>query len=257
MILDEIVARQRAVLAATRFDEVRLHALALARGETRDFAGALLAGPEPALIAECKRRSPVRGVLAEDYDPAAVARDYEAGGASAISVLTNADFDGAPEHLGQVWAAVRVPLLCKDFILERVQLLEARAHGADCVLLIARILDPALLAEMVDRAHELGMQSLIEVHDEAEVEGALAAAPDLLGVNQRNLDTFEVDPTLAARVAAGLPDRLHLVAESGFAGRDDVVAAGAAGARAVLVGEALMRAPDRAAKVRELLGRAA
>ncbi|MEA2645869.1 MAG: indole-3-glycerol phosphate synthase, partial [Chloroflexota bacterium] len=250
----EIVARQREALAAAAPDEGRLHALALARGAPRDFAGALLAGPEPALVAECKRRSPVKGVLAEEYDAADIARDYEAGGASAVSVLTNADFDGTLDHLARVWAAVRLPLLRKDFVVDSVQLLEARAHGADCVLLIARILDRAELAEMVDRAHELGLQVLVEVHEEAEVEAALASAPDLLGVNQRNLETFEVDAGLAARVAAGLPDTLHLVAESGFASRADVVAAGAAGARAVLVGETLMRAADREAKVRELVG---
>ena len=155
----------------------------------------------------------------------------------------------------QFQQAVRLPLLRKDFVVDPVQLLEARAFGADCVLLIARVLDSGQLSDLVDRARELSLQTLIEVHHEREVEGALAAAPDLLGVNHRNLETFEVDPSLFARVASLVPEATPMVAESGMSTRADVEAAAAAGARAVLVGEALMRAADPAAKVRELLGR--
>src|SRR5437016_4153947 len=135
-VLDDIVARQRQALATASVDVDRLRAQADARGQPRDFAGALLAGPEPALIAECKRRSPVTGLIAEDYDVAAIAGAYQAGGASALSILTNADFDGRPEHLGEAWGAVMLPLLAKDFIVDPIQLLQARAQGADCVLLI-------------------------------------------------------------------------------------------------------------------------
>jgi indole-3-glycerol phosphate synthase len=253
-VLDTIVAHKRAYLALAQPDRERLHALAVSRGEPRDFAGALLAGPEPALIAECKRRSPVTGLIAEDYDVPRIARDYEAGGASAISVLADTHFDGAPAHVAQAWAATRLPLLFKDFVIDPIQLLEARAHGADCVLLIARILEPAVMLDLVDRAHELGMQVLLEVHDEAEVPAAVAAAPDLLGVNHRNLENFELDATIFARVATMLPAGVPMVAESGFENREQVQDASRSGARAVLVGSALMRAADRVAKVRELVG---
>jgi indole-3-glycerol phosphate synthase len=253
-VLDTIVEHKRANLAVARPDPSRLHALAASRGEPRDFAAALLAGPEPALIAECKRRSPVTGLIAEDYDVPAIVRDYEAGGASAISVLADSHFDGAPAHVAQAWAATRLPLLFKDFVIDPIQVLEARAHGADCVLLIARILEPAAMIDLVDRVHELGMQVLMEVYDEAEVPAAVASAPDLLGVNHRNLENFELDSTIFARVAKMLPAGLLMVAESGFDTREQVQAAGRAGARAVLVGSALMRAADRVARVRELVG---
>jgi indole-3-glycerol phosphate synthase len=256
-VLDTIVEHKRAHLRVAGHDEAKLHALAASRGEPRNFAAALLAGPRPALIAECKRRSPVTGLIAEEYDVAAIAREYERGGASAISVLADSHFDGAPAHVAAAWAAVRLPLLFKDFIIDPVQLLEARAYGADCVLLVARILDGGQVVDLVDRAHELGMQVLLEVHSEDEVDEAVAAVPDLLGVNHRDLDSFELDSTLFARVAARLPGEVPMVAESGFERRAQVEAAAAAGARAVLVGTALMRAADRAAKVRELTGTAA
>jgi indole-3-glycerol phosphate synthase len=253
-VLDGIVAHKRAALELHPPNQEHLRALARSRGDARDFAGALQAGPRPSLIAECKRRSPVTGLIAERYDVGHIARDYEVGGASAISVLTDPHFDGALAHLSQAWSAVKLPLLCKDFVVDAVQLLEARAHGADAVLLIARILDAAQMVDLVDRAHELGLQVLLEVYDEAEVDDAVAAAPDLLGVNHRNLASFDLDPTIFARVSARLPVGVTMVAESGFDNRDQVVAAGDAGARAVLVGTSLMRAADRPAKVRELLG---
>jgi indole-3-glycerol phosphate synthase len=256
-VLDTIVEHKRAHLKVTPPDPKTLHSLAASRGEPRNFAAALLAGPRPALIAECKRRSPVKGLIAEDYDVALIAREYEMGGASAISVLADAHFDGAPAHVAQAWAAATLPLLFKDFIIDPIQVLEARAHGADCVLLIARILSAAEMVDLVDRAHELGMQVLLEVHDEAEVDVAVAAAPDMLGVNHRNLEDFTLDATIFQRVAARLPAGVPMVAESGFETRGQVTAAADAGARAVLVGTALMRAEDRVAKVRELIGAAA
>ncbi|HEV3231457.1 MAG TPA: indole-3-glycerol phosphate synthase TrpC, partial [Candidatus Dormibacteraeota bacterium] len=220
----------------------------------RDFRAAILAGPEPALIAECKRTSPVRGRLEEAYDVARRARAYAAGGASALSILTNADFEGSLADLETARAAVDVPLLRKDFVLDPVQLLEARAGGADMVLLIVRILDAGTLRALCAEAHRIGLQVLIEIHAEAELEPALAAGPDLLGVNHRDLATFEVEPTLLGRIAPRLPPGLPMVAESGLRGGADVLAAHAAGARAVLVGETLMRAADPEAMVRQLLG---
>jgi indole-3-glycerol phosphate synthase len=186
---------------------------------------------------------------------AGLARAYEEAGASAISVLTNADFDGTLEHLEEAAAATqRVPLLRKDFVVDARQLLEAAAHGADCVLLIARIVAPEELSELAAAARELRLQTLIEVYEEAELEDALAAGPDLLGVNSRDLATFEVDTSKFARVAAALPPGVPLVAESGFSTREQVLAAAAAGARAVLVGESLVTAADPGARARELLG---
>jgi indole-3-glycerol phosphate synthase len=253
LILDQIVDHQRRQLAANRPDEGRLRESAADAPPVMDFVGALKDGPEPALIAECKRRSPVRGLLDASYDAAARARAYVDAGASAVSVLTNVDFDGELEDLDRARAA-GAPLLRKDFVIDPVQLLEARAHGADAVLLIARILEPSLLAQMTSHCRDLGLQTLVEVHHESELEGALAARPDMIGVNQRDLETFEVNQGLFARVAPELPAGMPMIAESGFQTRDEVLAAAAAGARAVLVGEALMTAAEPGAKVRELLG---
>jgi indole-3-glycerol phosphate synthase len=254
VILDEIVDRQRRQLAANPPDEGRLHESAADASPVLDFVGTLKDGPEPALIAECKRRSPVRGLLDPSYDVAARARAYVEAGATAVSVLTNPDFDGELHDLDRARAAAGAPVLRKDFVINPVQLLEARAHGADAVLLIARILEPGLLAQMTSHCRDLGIQTLVEVHHESELEAALAARPDMIGVNQRNLETFEVNQGLFARVAPQLPAGMPMIAESGFHTRDEVLAAAAAGARAVLVGEALMTAADPAAKIHELLG---
>jgi indole-3-glycerol phosphate synthase len=253
VILDEIVDRQRRELAANPPDEERLRETAADAPPVLDFVGALKDGPEPALIAECKRRSPLRGLLDPFYDVVARARAYVEAGATAVSVLTNTDFDGELDDLGRARAA-GAPVLRKDFVIDPVQLLEARAHGADAVLLIARILEPGLLAQMTSHCRDLGIQTLVEVHHESELEAVLAARPDMIGVNQRNLETFEVNQGLFARVAPQLPAGMPMIAESGFHTRDEVLAAAAAGARAVLVGEAPMTAADPAAKIRELLG---
>jgi indole-3-glycerol phosphate synthase len=253
VILDDIVNRQRQALAANPPDQGRLREAAADASPILDFAGALKDGPEPALIAECKKRSPSRGLLDPSYDIAARARAYVEAGAAAVSVLTNADFEGELDDLERARAA-GAPVLRKDFVVDAVQLLEARAHGADAVLLIARILEPVQLAQMTSICRDLGIQTLVEVHHESELEAALAARPDMIGVNQRNLETFEVEDGLFARVAPQLPTGLPMIAESGFSTREDVLAAAAEGARAVLVGEALMTAADPAAKIRELLG---
>ena len=254
MILDEIVDRQRRALAENPPDQDRLREAAADAPVPRDFVASLLDGPDPALIAECKKSSPSRGLLDPDYDVAQRVRVYTEAGASAISVLTSADFEGSLADLDVARAATELPLLRKDFVIDPVQLLEARAHGADAVLLIARIVAPGLLAELASRARDWGLQTLIEIHDEAELEPAMVALPDMIGVNQRDLETFEVRPGLFARVAKALPGGLPMVAESGFKTRDDVLAAAAARARAVLVGETLMTAADPSATIRELLG---
>ena len=220
----------------------------------RDFRAALLDGPEPALIAEFKRRSPSKGSLREEAVLLDYCRAYESAGASAISVLTNPDFGGSMLDLRQARELTDLPLLRKDFMVDARQVLEAAAAGADCVLLIARIVVPAQLLELAIAAREANLQTLVEIYQEDELETALAAEPDLLGVNSRDLATFAVDGSKFARVAARLPRGIPLVAESGVASREDVVAAHRAGARAVLVGEALMTAASPADKVHELLG---
>jgi indole-3-glycerol phosphate synthase len=242
-ILDSIVARVREQLAAGPPDLPRLREMALGhRG--RDFRGAIESGPRPALIAEFKRRSPSKGVLREHASVVDHCRAYAAAGASAISILTNPDFGGSMVDLREARDAVDVPLLRKDFIVDERQLLEAAAHGADAVLLVTRIVAPAQLVELAAAARELNLQTLVEVYEESELDAALAARPDLLGVNSRDLATFEVDAARFERVAAKLPAGLPLVAESGVQTREHMVAARDGGARAVLVGETLMVAPD-------------
>ncbi|MFN2465107.1 MAG: indole-3-glycerol-phosphate synthase [Candidatus Dormibacteria bacterium] len=252
-VLDAIVARLREELEAHPPDLPRLRDLAQGH-RPRDFRAAIEAGPRPALIAEFKRRSPSRGPLKEGATIHEQCRAYVQAGASALSILTNADFGGSLLDLRDAREVVDVPLLRKDFIVDQRQLLQAAAYGADCVLLVARIVPPAQLVELSAAAHELNLQALVELYEESELEAALAAKPDLIGVNSRDLATFDVDDTRFGRVAAALPAGLPLVAESGVHSRDQVIAAGAAGARAVLIGEALMTAPDPCAAARSLLG---
>ncbi|MFN2462742.1 MAG: indole-3-glycerol-phosphate synthase, partial [Candidatus Dormibacteria bacterium] len=254
-ILAGIVARVRQQLQAHPPDEGLLREQAAAH-RVRDFRLAIETGPTPGLIAEFKRRSPSKGALREHAAVLEYCRAYEGGGASAVSVLTNPEFGGDLADLRQARAATDLPLLRKDFIVDGRQLLQAAAAGADCVLLIVRILAPGQLLELCTRARELNLQTLVEVYEEGELEAALAAHPDLVGVNSRDLATFGVDTGKFGRVAAGLPAGLPLVAESGLSGRADVVAAGNAGARAVLIGEALMTADNPLTAVRQLLGAA-
>jgi indole-3-glycerol phosphate synthase len=202
-----------------------------------------------AVIAEVKRSSPSKGALADIPEPGLLARSYAAGGASAISVLTEERrFSGSLADLDEVRAAVRTPLLRKDFMVDPYQVTEARAHGADLILLIVAALDDALLRDLSDQARELGMTALVEVHDAAELDRALALDPALVGVNARNLKTLEVDPRTVTDLLPRIPDGIVGVAESGVAGPDDVAAYVRAGAGAVLVGEALVKdgAPETA-----------
>jgi indole-3-glycerol phosphate synthase len=256
MILERILSQKRVELAARKQARPRaeLEALARAAGPARPFAAALQAPPAPRVIAEIKRASPSAGAIRPEADPAAVAREYAGAGADAISVLTDeVFFDGRLEFLSAVRAATPLPLLRKDFLIDPYQIVESRAAGADCVLLIVAALSPAALAELLAASAAVGLEALVEVHDEAEAETAVAAGARLIGVNHRDLRTFEIDMQLTARIGPGLPAGVVLVAESGIRSRADLDQLARAGAAAVLVGEALMRAPSPGAALDRLL----
>jgi indole-3-glycerol phosphate synthase len=250
-VLETIVAGVREDLAAAKGATSReeVERLAAAAPPALD-AQAALRRPGLSLIAEVKRSSPSKGALAEITDPAALAADYEAGGATAVSVLTERRrFRGSLEDLDAVRKAVRIPVLRKDFIVEDYQVHEARAHGADLVLLIVAALPQADLVRLQALVRDLGMTALVEVHDEQEAGRALEAGATVIGVNARNLKTLDVDPGTFSRLAPLLPDDVVTVAESGVAGPADAARYAAEGADAVLVGEALVTGgePRRAA----------
>lgn len=248
--LDRILAAHRASAAADRRDLDALAAEAAARPPARGFEAALQRSDTVAVISEIKRRSPSKGDLAPDLVPADLARDYERGGAAALSVLTDREFfGGSVTDLQEARGAVGLPVLRKDFTVAPADVLDARIMGADAVLLIAAALDPGEMAELVTLAHRSGLDALVEVHDEREAEAALASGATLVGVNQRDLYTFEVDTDRARRVATCLPDGVTRVAESGIRDRDDVRRLADAGFAAVLVGETLVRSADPAAAV--------
>lgn len=266
-ILDTIVAEKRrevARLPQRPASAADWEAASRAGGKRRDFVAALRHPGRGtlALIAEVKKASPSAGLIRPDFEPARIAREYEAAGASCLSVLTDEKFfQGSLQYLKQVRGAVRLPLLRKDFIIDERQILEAVEWGADAILLIAAILSDAQLKRFQALAVQAGLAALVEVHDEAELDRALAAGAELVGVNNRDLKTFKVDlattERLAARLrasppAAGRPPLL--VAESGILTRADVERLAKCGANAMLVGESLMRHADIGAKVRELLG---
>jgi indole-3-glycerol phosphate synthase len=207
------------------------------------------------IIAECKRRSPSRGILRADYRPADHARAYADAGAVAVSILTEPTFfDGAPEHLRQVRAAVDLPLLRKDFIVSEYQVIEAAALGADAVLLIVGALEPAQLMALLRAAENLSLAALVEVHDVDELRRAVDAGSRIIGVNSRNLRTLSVEPEVLERVAAKLPANAIAVAESGIRMPDDLARLTAMGYHAFLVGERLIAEPDPGAALRELRG---
>jgi indole-3-glycerol phosphate synthase len=255
-VLREIVANKSQELADRR-RRVPLDALrdrVAAADPPRPFLAALR-GPRIRLIAEVKGASPSAGAIRPEFDPVEIARGYEDAGAAAISVLTDVRyFRGADAHLVGVRRAVEVPVLRKDFVIDPYQVYEARALGADAVLLIVAILSPAALGDLQGVAHELGMAAVVEVHTSADLEGALAAGAPLVGINNRNLDTLEVTLDPSRRLRPRIPDGVTVVAESGIESRAHVQEMERLGMHAVLVGTALMRAPDPAARVRELLG---
>jgi indole-3-glycerol phosphate synthase len=225
---------------------------AVAAYTPKDFAGALRVG-HLAVIAEMKQRTPTMGVLADDYRPADLAHVYTDGGAAAISVLTHmAGFGGRPEHIMAARAATGLPILRKDFMTDPYEVAEARAAGADAVLLIVAALDQEPLAELLAVARSRGIAALVEVHDEAETRVAVELGAAVIGINHRNLQTFEVDLGLTERLRRLIPSEVVVVAESGIHSADEARRVREAGADAILVGEALMRSKDPAQRIKEL-----
>jgi indole-3-glycerol phosphate synthase len=253
--LTDLVGTIRQDLDERPLDAVRLRAAAQARAPARSFPEALRSSSGPALVAEVKRASPSAGVIDDAADPAVVAAAYVAGGAAAVSVLTESlHFHGSLDDLEAVRAAVEVPVLRKDFVIDPTQVLEARAAGSDSVLLIAECVEGSLLEELLAVARSLGMEPLLETHSDHDLDRALATDAAVIGVNARDLETLAVDgPAAIARLRRIPGDRIAVL-ESGIRSRDDVVAATEAGASAVLVGETLMRAGDPVATIWELLG---
>ena len=255
MILDDILARTRQTVAEakTQIPLADLEKLARAAPPPRDFWGALRARPL-ACIAEFKRRSPSAGWIREDADPADIGPRYEAAGAAALSILTDEPFFGGRlEDLRRARAATKLPLLRKDFMVDRYQVVEARAAGADAILLIVSALSDDEIALLMAEAARWGLDVLVETHDAAEVRRALAAPARMIGINHRDLRTFEVDTTLAVRMRPQIPPSRLLIAESGIKSANDVSILRAAGINAILVGETLMRAPDPGVALRGLL----
>jgi indole-3-glycerol phosphate synthase len=257
-ILRQIVSvkRDEISLARRRRDLLSLRRAAEQRGGQRDFVAALrtkIDGGRPAVIAEIKKASPSKGVLREKFVPAAIAESYERHGAAALSVLTDVQFfQGALEFLEQARAASALPALRKDFIVDPYQVYQSRAHGADCVLLIAAVLEDGLIRDLEALAHELGMAVLVEVHDRDELQRALRLETPLVGINNRNLRTFEVTLDTTLTLLRDMPADRLLVTESGILAAADVERMRDAGVHAFLVGEAFMRAPDPGVALAEL-----
>lgn len=259
MILDRIVAVKREEVAelAQGFDLAAVREEIAKLPPTRGFAQALRETTEyVGLIAEVKKASPSKGVIRPDFDPVEIATTYQRAGATCLSVLTDEQFfQGHADYLRNIRASVNLPILRKDFIIDELQIYEARLIGADCVLLIAAILSTEQLREFAELAASLGLDALVEVHDEEELERALAAGATLLGVNNRDLRDFSMDLGTTGRLAQKVPPGTLLVSESGIVTHDDVRAVKEAGAAAILVGETLMRDPQIAPSVDLLLGR--
>ncbi|WP_292071278.1 indole-3-glycerol phosphate synthase TrpC [Brevundimonas sp. UBA7534] len=259
-VLERIAAYKREDIAARKAarSQDAIETLALAASAPRGFRDALDRKVEetgrPALIAEIKKASPSKGLIRADFDPPALALAYQAGGAACLSVLTDGpSFQGDDAFLGQARAAVSLPCLRKDFLVDPWQVAESRALGADCILIILAMVDDALAAELLAEAGRFGMDALIETHDEAEMARACALGGDLVGVNNRSLRTFEVDLETTERLSMLSPVKALLVAESGIFTPEDVERVSAAHAQAILVGESLMRQTDVEAATRTLL----
>jgi indole-3-glycerol phosphate synthase len=256
-ILQTIIENKRKEVEASR-RAVTEHALELRLTEApsvRDFKRALEASDEITFIAEVKKASPSAGVIREDFDPLQIAKIYARHGATCISVLTDSKFfQGQLSYLTDIRAVVDKPLLRKDFIFDRYQLLEARLAGADAVLLIAEILNESELKRLVAESHKLGMQNLVELYDAENLPAVLNCGAKLIGINNRDLRTFRTRLEHTLELASKIPAGFCLVCESGIRTREDVLGLQKAGVRAVLVGETLMRAPDIGAKLEELRG---
>lgn len=252
VILDKILETKRAEVSALKktraFDMSGLP-------PARDFRGAL-EKKGCAVIAEVKRKSPSKGVLREGLDPVSLAGIYEQNGAAAVSVLTDSQFfGGSAEDLRKVKASAGIPVLRKDFIIDPCQICESRMIGADAILLIARILDGGALRECIELARSLGMAALVEVHDRADAEKAVAAGAGIIGINNRDLSSFVTDIRTTLGLLAFIPEGRTVVSESGISTREDIALLQDAGVRAFLIGEALVKAGDPGLKLREFLGR--
>ncbi|HTF99655.1 MAG TPA: indole-3-glycerol phosphate synthase TrpC [Nitrospirota bacterium] len=258
MILDEIVAHKKEELAATkrRVSFADLRKKAADAGPARGFGKALASGSGIRLIAEVKKASPSKGVIREDFDPVSISRVYEESGAACLSVLTEQRyFQGRLEYLGEVRAAVGLPLLRKDFIIDEYQLFEAKAAGADAVLLIAACLGKDQMTDYLGIAHDLGLDVLAESHTYEELAKTLLAGVSLVGINNRDLSTFSVNLRTTIDMLKDVPEDKIVVSESGITTRDDVTLLEQAGVDAILVGESLMREKNIGKKVKELLGK--
>ncbi len=258
MILDEIVAYKKEELAGTKrrapLSEVKQRVADT--GPTRGFGKALASGSSIRLIAEVKKASPSKGVIRQDFDPAGIARIYEEAGATCLSVLTEKKFfQGDLAYLGDIRNAVRLPLLRKDFIIDEYQIFEARAAGADAILLIAACLDRQQTEDYLGTAEELGLDVLVESHTAKELDRSLLAGARIVGINNRDLSSFTVSLQRTFDLVKDIPDDRVVVSESGIMTREDVVSLGQAGVDAILVGESLMREKDIGKKVKELLGK--
>jgi indole-3-glycerol phosphate synthase len=259
-VLARIAAYKREDVAARKAaqSQDQIESLAMIAGMPRGFRSALERRAEPgrpALIAEIKKASPSKGLIRPDFDPPALARGYEMGGAACLSILTDGpSFQGADDYLVQARAAVALPCLRKDFLVDPWQVAESRALGADCILIILAMIDDVLADELLCEARRFGMDALIETHDEDEMARAADLAGDLVGINNRSLRTFDVDLGATARLAPRSPAGSLLVAESGIFSPADVAEVAAAGATAILVGESLMRQADVTTATETLLG---
>ena len=257
-ILDKIVAAKHEELADTlRTAPLTAVQQAVAERPRPLSLSAALSGDGISLIAEVKKASPSRGLLSPDFDPVRLAGTYVDNGAAAVSCLTDPRFQGELAHLSDIkqgGVSGSAPVLRKDFIFDPYQVYEARAAGADGILLIVAILEPQLLKELLETAQSLGMQCLVEVHDEGELETAVDAGAEIVGINNRDLHTFNTDLSVTQRLAPQVPSDKVVVSESGIFTRDDLTLLDRVGVNAVLVGEAIVAAPDVAAKVRELSG---
>jgi indole-3-glycerol phosphate synthase len=259
-VLERIMAVKRAEVAAAKsaFPESQVQMRARSAGPIRDFVSALrkkIDGGAAAVIAEIKRASPSRGLLRENFAPAEIAQSYQAGGAACLSVLTDREFfQGGPEHLEAARAACALPVLRKDFIFDPYQVHESRAMGADCILLIAACLPVAQMKELEAVGHALGMAVLVEVHDATELQAALELRTPLIGINNRDLRTFETRLETTIGLLPAIPAERIVVTESGIVSAADVERMRGQGVNAFLVGEAFMRADDPGARLRALFG---
>ena len=259
-ILDQIAAYKHDELAREKRErpEALVEARARKTSAPRGFRAALLARRDAGrygLIAEIKKASPSKGVIRADFDPFTLAQAYEAGGATCLSVLTDGpSFQGAPEHLSAVRAASRLPILRKDFLLDPYQVSEARAWGADCILVILAMLNDADAAKLIEAARHWGMDALVEVHNNAERDRALGLGADIIGINNRDLNTFETDLAVTLRLAPAIPRDILVVAESGLSTPDDLRRLADAGVTTFLIGESLMRADNVTTATRALIG---